>query len=220
MYIQKIGQSFSWITQFKIVKLIVGYTKNVGQFFQSSAAFITEKLQSQKQPDRILLIVDDLDRCEGDDLLEIMESIMLLCQDEQINKRLHVCMLVKSHTVEVKLREKYKYLLEDVVYEKEKERLIRENFEKLFDAHLSLPDLKEGKVGEVLRSFLDKLVTDNKKEEKVTEKEEEKEKITENKEGKEIVTEDEEEEEKEEPPVLSGKGSTRSSIGRNTTRPL
>jgi len=117
-----------------------------------------------RQPDRILLIVDDLDRCEGDDLLEIMESIMLLCQDEQINKRLHVCMLVKSHTVEVKLREKYKYLLEDVAYGKEKERLIRENFEKLFDAHLSLPDLKEGNVEEVLRSFLKKLVTDDEKE--------------------------------------------------------
>jgi hypothetical protein len=85
-----------------------------------------------------------------------MESIMLLCQDEQIKRRLHVCMLVKDMTVEVKLREKYEYLLKEAAHDDVKERqLIRENFEKLFDAHLTLPGLNEENIEELLISFLE-----------------------------------------------------------------
>ena len=82
---------------------------------------------------------------------------MLLCKDEQIEKRLHVCMLVEERTVEAKLWDKYKYLLKEPDNKKshEYQRLIRENFEKLFDVHLTLPGLKAGGVEDVLLSFLE-----------------------------------------------------------------
>jgi len=89
------------------------------------------------KPKRILLIVDDLDRCVHDQL-EIIESIMLLCKDERIPERLHVCLLVEYEILKEKILDKYKQLKSSY----SNERLVRENIEKLFDAYLRLGSIK------------------------------------------------------------------------------
>jgi hypothetical protein len=51
---------------------------------------------SPPSPDRLPLVVDDLDRCQPNHLLAVMESIKLLLEDTEIGRRVQVLMLVEE----------------------------------------------------------------------------------------------------------------------------
>ena len=97
-------------------------------------------------PSRVLLVVDDLDRCKPEHLLSVMESIKLLIEDEEISRRVQVAMLLEEDILRHSIFVKYGALTSEA--EKsilktpyDPERLMRENTEKLFTAHLRLPSL-------------------------------------------------------------------------------
>ena len=48
---------------------------------------------------KALLIVDDLDRCDPSQMVEIIESIKLLLEDEQIHDRVQVVMLLQEENI-------------------------------------------------------------------------------------------------------------------------
>ncbi len=97
-------------------------------------------------PRRILLVVDDLDRCEPRQMLEIIESIMLLLDDKEIQKRMQIAMLVEEEAIHTALLMKYEHLRLPVVGtdrfdSKIDDRIVRENIEKIFVSYLRLPEI-------------------------------------------------------------------------------
>jgi hypothetical protein len=115
-------------------------------------------LKAAKSPDRLLLIVDDLDRCQFEHLLAVMESIKLLLEDEEISRRIQVVMLIEEDVLKHAVWEKYKKLTEKLV-QKELEtrydgrRIVRENLDKLFTAHLRLAPLTLAEISDVVLAF-------------------------------------------------------------------
>lgn len=115
-------------------------------------------------PERVLLVVDDLDRCRPAHLLSVMESIKLLLEDRRISGRVQVAMLVEEDILKHAIYENYKHLADksgDLKTGFTPDRIIRENCEKLFSAHLRLPPLD----AEDLHELIDKFVPDVKDEE-------------------------------------------------------
>jgi hypothetical protein len=51
-------------------------------------------------PDRVLIIVDDLDRCAPAEIIDLIESLKLLLEDPQVQDRVQVMMLVDEDVLE------------------------------------------------------------------------------------------------------------------------
>ncbi|MGL6196939.1 MAG: P-loop NTPase fold protein [Thermoguttaceae bacterium] len=113
---------------------------------------------------RLLLIVDDLDRCESDNILEIIESIQLLCRENDLGDRLQVCILIEERTLSKKLEEKYHSLLPSLEgvnkagnlrkYRKTVKQLVSDNIEKIFDAHICLDKIPEGDLPKLFEGMI------------------------------------------------------------------
>jgi hypothetical protein len=111
---------------------------------------------SFSSPKRVLLVIDDLDRCKPEQLLSIVESIKLLLEDTEISKRVQVAMLVEEDILRQAVHKKYVVELGLICIEKfDKKRIVDENLEKLFTTHLRLPPLSEEDFREVFRKILD-----------------------------------------------------------------
>ena len=61
-------------------------------------------------PNKILLVVDDLDRCKPEHLLSVMESIKLLIDDPDISRRVQVAMLLEEDVLNHAIFAKYGHL--------------------------------------------------------------------------------------------------------------
>jgi hypothetical protein len=104
------------------------------------------------RPDRILLVVDDLDRCTPVEMLAVIEGVKLLLDDPQINSRLQVLMLVDERVLGHAIGLQYgtmiaerasEYALNDPIASKNAARaeVIAEQKEKLFACHLRFAHL-------------------------------------------------------------------------------
>jgi hypothetical protein len=116
--------------------------------------------------DRLLLIVDDLDRVSAEEMVEVIESLKLLLEDPEIQQRVQVLMLIDEGALEYAISQKFQGLIkarangrqgisvhDEVRRETIREHtdearreIIREHIEKLFLCHLRLPVLSDAEV--------------------------------------------------------------------------
>lgn len=119
----------------------------------------------RKPTERVLLIVDDLDRCEPKQMLEIIESTMLILDDNEVHQRLQVCMLIDESAFCHAIIEKYEQLLKDEHLGEDHKytanRIIRENLEKFFLLHLRLTALSDQEVSDVMEHYVSELCSDD-----------------------------------------------------------
>lgn len=95
-----------------------------------------------KKPARLLLVIDDLDRCDNRQLLHVVESLKLLTEDPCVSRRIQVAALVDEDIFEHAILTKHRDLQKAHCANRfTLSRIIRENREKLFTAHLRLPEL-------------------------------------------------------------------------------
>jgi predicted enzyme related to lactoylglutathione lyase len=109
-------------------------------------------------PRKILLVVDDLDRCKPEHLLSVMESIKLLIEDPDISSRIQVAMLLEEDVLKHAIFEKYGHLADEdrasvLRTQYKPDLLIWENEEKLFTAHLRLPVLAKSELHDLIEAF-------------------------------------------------------------------
>lgn len=107
------------------------------------------------QCDRTLLVVDDLDRCEPDQMLSVIESIRLFLEEGSVNSRMQVAMLMDRSILWQSLerrRERQGWLIQgDSI-----QTFSREEEEKLFVASLQLPELEEKQIGDLVCRIIDR----------------------------------------------------------------
>ena len=111
---------------------------------------------------QILLVIDDLDRCRPEQMLEIMESLKLLLEDKEIHERIQVVMLVDEemlrHAIERKFEAFIKSKNTKAVEDNSKDvlnQIAHEHIEKLFACYLRLPELSHDEVSEVTKKYLE-----------------------------------------------------------------
>jgi len=115
----------------------------------------------ERSTKQLLLVIDDLDRCKPEQMLEIMESLKLLLEDREIHKRIQVVMLVDETMLRHAIQKKFtdfircdnteaKDINADVL-----NRVTNEHIEKIFACYLRLPELSFDEVSEVTRKYLE-----------------------------------------------------------------
>ena len=102
---------------------------------------------------RILLVVDDLDRCLPEESIDILEALKLLLEDPALAERVQVLVLVDEGSLDVAIREKFKALIEARGSVDSAAATVREHKEKLFLSALRLPELNPEEVKELLAVY-------------------------------------------------------------------
>jgi hypothetical protein len=112
-------------------------------------------------PDRILVVVDDLDRCAPAEIIDLIDSLKLLLEDPIIQKRVQIMMLVDEDVLDHAIAEKFANLIEDRAAglgrytrpETARSDVVHEHTEKLFACHLRLPAINSSEIGPLITHY-------------------------------------------------------------------
>jgi hypothetical protein len=110
---------------------------------------------SPRRPERVLLVVDDLDRCEPEQMLAVIESLRLFLDDPEMSRRMQVAMLLDRSILKQALllrgrrRRSIKSEATDAAF-------FREQEDKLFVASLELPELTPRDVDHLAQRLIDR----------------------------------------------------------------
>lgn len=115
-------------------------------------------------PNRVLMVIDDLDRCSASEMLDVIEGMKLLVDDSTVNRRLQVLMLVDESVLDHAIASRYATMIEERVSDLEgdarklararaRENVITEQNEKLFACYLRIAPLSASDVEEVVTSL-------------------------------------------------------------------
>lgn len=111
-------------------------------------------------PGRILLVIDDLDRCNPGEVIDLVESLKLLLEDDLVQRRVQVLMLIDEEVLEHAIGEKFKSLMDDraaraqgATRESIRHQVVAEHLEKLFACSLRLLLLSRDEIAEIAHEY-------------------------------------------------------------------
>jgi KAP family P-loop domain len=98
--------------------------------------------------DRILLIVDDLDRCPPDEIVDLIDGIKLMLEEKKVGEHVQALVLADNRVLEQAIRKRFKEIVDSTgdVREAKLRRVVREHMEKVFLCHFHLPSLTKANV--------------------------------------------------------------------------
>lgn len=103
----------------------------------------------EKDDRRILLFVDDLDRCNEEKIIQIIDALRVMLDDEYLVKKLIIIVAVDELLLERAIQLKY----QDFKVEKEKKNLVQEYMDKLFIAGIKFPSLNKEEQAIILENY-------------------------------------------------------------------
>lgn len=109
-----------------------------------------------KRYEQLLLVVDDLDRCEPDQMLAVIDSLRLFLDEKEISERLQVAMLLDRKILKRAIVERGDK--QKIVPDGGEERFFREQEEKLFAAGFQLLALDSDQVKELAEALFMKTI--------------------------------------------------------------
>jgi hypothetical protein len=116
--------------------------------------WVREKdLQSNKR--RILLLVDDIDRCSEERLMQLIDSLRVMLEEDGIYQRVVVIIAVDERFLKRAVRWKYRYMINEPRDNDDSaiDRLAKEYMDKLFLSGIKLGNLTEDERKEVFSAY-------------------------------------------------------------------
>ena len=101
--------------------------------------------------DKILLFVDDIDRCSIEKMIKVIESLRIILENKEIQQRVIVLCSVDSNKLIKGYCCQHKELYRN---ETELVEIAREQLDKLFVFSIGLPPLDNTQYGEYLKSLV------------------------------------------------------------------
>ena len=137
-------------------------------------AWISDR-EAEDEHKRVLLVVDDIDRCSEDRLIQIIDSLRVMLEDEKISNRVVVLTAVDENVLKRAIKWKYHPLLEtdyELKQSADKKldvaiKLTREYMDKLFLSAIKLGTLTRNERIEIFQEFVKDKVDSESSEEKV-----------------------------------------------------
>nr|WP_294862191.1 P-loop NTPase fold protein [uncultured Fluviicola sp.] len=107
---------------------------------------------------RLLLFVDDLDRCSEDRIIQIIDSLKVMLEDPEISARVVVLTAIDERILKRAIAHKYydsinRNFIENAERKKAMETLVREYMDKLFISGIKLTTLSTQEKGEIFDAF-------------------------------------------------------------------
>jgi hypothetical protein len=105
--------------------------------------------------DRILLIVDDLDRCPPDEIVDLIDGLKLMLEEKKVGEHVQALVLADNRVLEQAIRRRFRGIVDETgdAQDARLRRVVREHMEKVFLCHFNLPPLTERNVFELAQSF-------------------------------------------------------------------
>lgn len=103
----------------------------------------------EKDERRILLFVDDLDRCNEEKIIQIIDALRVMLDDEYLVKKLIIIVAVDELLLERAIKLKY----HDFDVDKEKKNLVQEYMDKLFISGIKFPSLNKDEQAVILENY-------------------------------------------------------------------
>lgn len=113
-------------------------------------------IRDGRKAERVLLVVDDLDRCSPALMLEILESIKLLVEERGICERLQVMVLVDEEMLFRAVADRFEPYVSRASEDDQDElrrRLVREHLDKIFLSDFRLGRLSQHDVATLVERF-------------------------------------------------------------------
>ena len=109
---------------------------------------------------RVLVFVDDIDRCREDKIIEIIDSLRVMLEEPDIHDRVVVIAAIDESILKMAIRSKYHHLVKEMhingdkdVQEKTLASMTNEYMDKLFLAGIKLPSLTTQNKRDVLNAI-------------------------------------------------------------------
>lgn len=108
--------------------------------------------------DRILLVVDDLDRCPQEEIVDLIDGIKLMIDDKEVGAVVQVLVLADDTILQAAIRKRFAGRVDEenhsVGGEKAQWRAaVREHMEKVFLCHISIPVLTADDIEPLVDAF-------------------------------------------------------------------
>lgn len=119
------------------------------------------KFWFRKDPNRkVLLFVDDIDRCSEDRIIQIVDSLRVMLEDEEIYAHLIVVAAIDERILRRAIRTKYKQLVvgDDQTKHEKLNELTEEYMDKLFITGIRLGELTPGEKHKIFEAITSGLV--------------------------------------------------------------
>ncbi|WFD09785.1 P-loop NTPase fold protein [Tepidibacter hydrothermalis] len=139
------------------LKLFKEYSKNnnftkylgIQAEIQKELKILLDVWMKNKKNDKIILFVDDLDRCKEERIIEIIDSLRIMLEDEEILKKVIVVVAIDDRILKNVIKNKYSTLIS----EENKNNMMREYFDKLFISAVKLGSLKDSEILDLLNEY-------------------------------------------------------------------
>lgn len=110
-----------------------------------------KKYPSDKERKRLLLFVDDLDRCQEEKIISVLDALRVMLDNPELVERIIVLVAVDEELLNRAIHFKYRnFNLKEQPYAK---NLVEEYMDKLFIAGIKLPKLNPTEQGVILRNY-------------------------------------------------------------------
>lgn len=121
-----------------------------------------------KDDEKILLIVDDIDRCNEEKVIQIIDSLRIMLEDDEISKKLVVLVAIDERILNLSVKRKYydfidkNISMKDDFYEAKKfsDKISKEYLDKLFIAGIKLGKLSNNDIVELFKTITKGQVND------------------------------------------------------------
>lgn len=105
---------------------------------------------------KIILLVEDIDRCTEERIIENVDALRILLEDEAISKRVIIITAIDERILKNAIRLKYDTVISHPENNTNIDELISEYLDKLFISAVKLGGLTENQRGEYVRELLEK----------------------------------------------------------------
>lgn len=102
---------------------------------------------------RLLLFVDDIDRCKEERIIQVIDALRVMLEDEEIISRVLIVAAIDENILERAILFKYRNLN----IETRSQTLVKEYLDKLFIACIKLPALEKEEKNEILDNYFHQL---------------------------------------------------------------
>ena len=109
---------------------------------------------------KILLVIDDLDRCDYTHMLDIIESIKLMLNDKEIMSRVQVLFLIEESKLLFSIEKRFEEYIEyktNINTSFDKNTVVKGHLEKLMTAHMRLGEISH----EDRKIYINKVINHN-----------------------------------------------------------
>jgi|GEM_PF-6592397 len=112
-----------------------------------SAIFYISTITNFDRIDRIFLVVDDLDRCPQEEIVDLIDGIKLMIDDKNIGNVVQALILADDTILDAAVKKRFEGLpIEDA----RRAEAVREHMEKVFLSHAHIPKLSGKDVNELV----------------------------------------------------------------------